>query len=107
MKKQINPSIKAQILRSAFILLALVAVSAIPFALAQSRTRGTTDTSGAARTSHPATLLPIAKAVLAAGIGTTSLLASAAPYAPATETWTATGSLSTAREFHTATLLPN
>jgi len=35
MKKQINPSIKAQILRSAFILLALVAVSAIPFALAQ------------------------------------------------------------------------
>jgi len=35
MKKQINPSIKAQILRSAFILAALVAVSAIPFALAQ------------------------------------------------------------------------
>src|SRR6266480_4448300 len=34
MKKQ-NPSIKAQILRSAFILLALVAVCAIPFALAQ------------------------------------------------------------------------
>jgi len=37
MKKQINPSIKAQILRSAFILLSLVAVSAIPFSLAHSR----------------------------------------------------------------------
>src|SRR5215470_9783406 len=40
MKKQ-NPSIKAQILRSAFILLSLLAVCAIPFALAQSRSRGT------------------------------------------------------------------
>src|SRR5207249_9808509 len=48
MKKQINPSIKAQILRSAFILLSLVAVSAIPFALAQSRTRGTAKRSVAA-----------------------------------------------------------
>src|SRR5262249_5882948 len=34
MKKQ-NPSIKAQILRSAFILLSLLAICAIPFALAQ------------------------------------------------------------------------
>src|SRR5881409_2697967 len=48
MKKQINPSIKAQILRSAFILLALAAVSAIPFALAQSRSRGTAKRSVAA-----------------------------------------------------------
>src|SRR5438105_11931217 len=48
MKKQINPSIKAQILRSAFILLALVAVSAIPFAVAQSRSRGTAKRSAAA-----------------------------------------------------------
>ncbi|HEX3587869.1 MAG TPA: hypothetical protein VH024_17850, partial [Candidatus Angelobacter sp.] len=48
MKKQINPSIKAQILRSAFILLSLVAVSAIPFALAQSRSRGTAKPSVAA-----------------------------------------------------------
>src|SRR6476620_4397992 len=37
MKKQINPSIKAHLLRSAFILLSLVAVSAIPFSLAHSR----------------------------------------------------------------------
>src|SRR6266581_277181 len=48
MKKQINPSIKAQILRSAFILLSLVAVSAIPFALAQSRSRGAAKRSVAA-----------------------------------------------------------
>ena len=48
MKKQINPSIKAQILRSAFILLSLVAVSAIPFALAHSRSRGTAKRSVAA-----------------------------------------------------------
>src|SRR5213592_4973141 len=48
MKKQINPSIKAQILRSAFILLLLVAVSAIPFALAQPRSRGTAKRSVAA-----------------------------------------------------------
>ena len=48
MKKQINPSIKAQILRSAFILLVLVAVTAIPFALAQPRSRGTAKRSVAA-----------------------------------------------------------
>ena len=48
MKKQTNPSIKAQILRSAFILLSLVAVSAIPFALAQSRSHGTAKRSVAA-----------------------------------------------------------
>src|SRR5262249_40393193 len=35
MKKQINSSIKAHLLRGAFILLLLVAVCAIPFALAQ------------------------------------------------------------------------
>src|SRR5882724_4935745 len=48
MKKQTDPNIKAQILRSAFILLALVAVSAIPFALAHSRSRGTAKRSVAA-----------------------------------------------------------
>src|SRR5882724_5042023 len=48
MKKQINPSIEAQILRSAFILLSLLAACAIPFALAQSRNRGTAKRSVAA-----------------------------------------------------------
>src|SRR5947209_6563779 len=41
MKKQINPSIKAHLLRSALMLLSLLAICAIPFALAQSRGRGT------------------------------------------------------------------
>ena len=42
MKKQRKPSIKAHLLWSALILLSLLAVCAIPFALAQSRSRGTT-----------------------------------------------------------------
>ena len=41
MKKQINPTAKAHLIRGAFYLLLLVAVCAIPFALAQSRSRGT------------------------------------------------------------------
>src|SRR5215471_1669211 len=40
MKRQINPTIKAHLIRGAFYLLLLVAVCAIPFALAQSRSRG-------------------------------------------------------------------
>ena len=39
MKKQINPTIKAHLIRGAFYLLLLLAVCAIPFALAQ-RNRG-------------------------------------------------------------------
>ena len=35
MKKQINPSVKAHLLRSVLILLSLLAVCAMPFALAQ------------------------------------------------------------------------
>ncbi len=35
MKKQINPTIKAHLIRGAFYLLLLLAVCAIPFALAQ------------------------------------------------------------------------
>ena len=38
MKKQINPTIKAHLIRGAFYLLLLVAVCAIPFALAQRNT---------------------------------------------------------------------
>jgi len=64
-----------------------------------------------ARVGHTATLLPNGK-VLVAG-GRTSLftldgpLASAELYDPATGSWSATGSLATARSGHTATLLPN
>ena len=39
MKKQINPTIKAHLIRGAFYLLLLVAVCAIPFALAQRNSR--------------------------------------------------------------------
>src|SRR6188472_208105 len=39
MKKQINPTIKAHLIRGAFYLLLLLAVCAIPFALAQNRSR--------------------------------------------------------------------
>src|SRR5437867_5009778 len=48
MKKQTDPNIKAHLLRGAFYLLLLVAVCAIPFALAQSRSRGTAKPSVAA-----------------------------------------------------------
>src|SRR2546428_754629 len=41
MKKQINPSIKAHLLWSPLMLLSLLAICAIPFALAQSHSRGT------------------------------------------------------------------
>src|SRR5438093_9646192 len=53
MKKQINPTIKAHLLRSAFYLLLLLAVCAIPFALAQSRGRGTAKQSVAKPSNQP------------------------------------------------------
>src|SRR5258705_9539255 len=62
-KKQINPSIKAHLLRSAFILLSLVAVSAIPFALAQSRSRGAAKRSVAASAIRAARTLTFADRV--------------------------------------------
>jgi N-acetylneuraminic acid mutarotase len=49
MKKQINPTIKAHLIRGAFYLLLLIAVCAIPFALAQSRSRGTTKSNAGSR----------------------------------------------------------
>ena len=52
MKKQINLTIKAHLIRSAFYVVLLLAVCAIPFALAQSRSRGTTKRSAAASVSQ-------------------------------------------------------
>ena len=52
-------------------------------------------------------MLPNGKVLVAGGGGTSGTLASAELYDPASGTWTATGSLVTARSVHTATLLPN
>jgi len=60
MKKQINPNIKAHLIRSSFYVLLLLAVCVIPFALAQ---RNTPKQGNAARTKVAAT---VDKAKLAA-----------------------------------------
>jgi hypothetical protein len=53
-------------------------------------------------------LLPNGKVLVAGGENlTSSFLASAELYDPATGAWTATGSLTEGRERHTATLLPS
>ncbi len=63
-----------------------------------------------AREAHTATLLPNGKVLVAGGYmgGNNGVdLATSELYDPATATWSATGSLVTARSYHTATLLPN
>ena len=44
---------------------------------------------------------------MAGGLIAAAIFTSAELYDPASGTWSATGSLATARELHTATLLPN
>ncbi len=65
----------------------------------------------AARENATATLLPGGQVLVAGGftvVGSTGVvLSSAELYNPATGTWSSTGSLNTARDFATATLLPN
>ena len=63
-----------------------------------------------ARFAHTATLLPDGRVLVAGGhidFPGGSTLNTAELYNPATETWTDTDSLGTARYRHTATLLPN
>jgi hypothetical protein len=69
-----------------------------------------------ARNSHTATLLANGKVLVVGGFtgqcnphGCTSstVLATAEMYNPMTNAWSPAGSMSTAREYHTATLLPN
>jgi len=77
-----------------------------------SETWTTTGRLATARDAHTATLLPNGKVLVAGGndnqlFGGLGSLASAELYDPASGTWTATGSLTTARPYHTAALLPN
>ena len=63
-----------------------------------------------ARDSHTATLLPNGKVLVAAGLmkfDSGGLLNTAELYDPAAGTWSNTGNLNTARNSHSATLLPN
>ena len=64
MKKQINPTIKAHLIRSAFYVLLLLAVCVIPFALAQSRSGGTI------KRSEPASVSPMPASQLPTGVST-------------------------------------
>jgi N-acetylneuraminic acid mutarotase len=69
-----------------------------------------TGSMGAGRLFHTATLLRNGKVLVAGGCddpNCLTALASAELYDPATDRWTATGSMSAARGEHTATLLPN
>jgi Kelch motif protein len=64
------------------------------------------------RTYHTATLLPNGTVLVAGGMGGTAggavgIQASAEIYDPLAGTWTATGSMTISRDYHTATLLPN
>ena len=130
MKKQINPTMKAHLLRGAFclLLLMLMAVCVIPFALGQRATTkqsavadplllglapvagivltATTRRAGpglqqAASSPHaiitPRRCWPTARCWSRGDITATGDLSSAELYDPASETWTTTGSLNTAR----------
>src|SRR5438067_3058872 len=63
MKKQINPTIKAHLIRGAFYLLLLLAICAIPFALARPGIRGTAKPNTAAHPGVAGLQLTSAKAV--------------------------------------------
>src|SRR5205823_2244991 len=100
-------------LRSAFLLLSTcVALLGAPLAIHGSPVNFViTGSLATARNGHTATLLPNGKVLVAGGSSVNFILASAELYDPASGTWSATGSLASARagqpSGHTATLLPN
>src|SRR5437762_1961505 len=59
------------------------------------------------RADHTATLLPTGIVLVAGGVDSSGVLASAELYDPASGNWTPTGDLNGARDLHTATLLSN
>src|SRR5262245_52568754 len=88
----------------------------IPFVLATAAQGAdvftATGSLGADRQNHTATLLPNGKVLVAGGASqfpdfAAESLASTEVYYPASGTWSSTASLGTARDLHTATLLPN
>ncbi|MDC0712741.1 kelch repeat-containing protein [Stigmatella sp. ncwal1] len=75
-----------------------------------SGTWNATGSLASARDLHTATLLPNGKVLVAGGstnVNATATLATAEVYDPASGTWSTTASLATARNHHTATLLPH
>jgi N-acetylneuraminic acid mutarotase len=90
--------------------------SALATAELYDRSNGTWANTGTLHTSrydHTATLLPNGKVLVTGGVRasgvppTTTYVASAELYDPASGTWAFTGSMAAARHNHTATLLPN
>src|SRR5215472_3447145 len=81
MKTHNNAAIKAHLIRGAVYLLLLIAVSAIPFALAQSRSRGTTTRGVASPASNANMAVKFAAASPASGAADATKLSVARPKA--------------------------
>jgi N-acetylneuraminic acid mutarotase len=85
-----------------------MANTTLPVFAGTSGTWANTGSLNTGRTDHTATLLSNGQVLVAGGLDASSTpLASAELYNPATGTWTVTGSMAEVREGHTATLLPN
>jgi len=95
-----------------YIALGLVITFVLAIAAQGANVFAPTGSLGADRQGHTATLLPNGKVLVAGGASqfpdfAETSLANAEVYDPSTCTWSPTGSLGSARYFHTATLLAN